>query len=102
MDIEAIGKDQSFNQKGFFYKGILPKVVAGFMELGEHISIREAEDRMRHGCPLLHEHKVTQEGRTSIRIKEVSELDMPTMSNFIDWCIQFTAENLGIIINNER
>jgi hypothetical protein len=30
--------------------------------------------------------------------KEIDELSKPEMSRLIDWCIQFGAENLGIII----
>ena len=71
-------------QKSKFLKVIIPALIRGSEKFGDRYSERMMIEYVIRNCPGV-------EG-------EFEDLDKPDLSRLIDWCIQFGAEHLGVII----
>lgn len=89
IEITFHDQDASVLTKVYFNRVIIPAFQRGFRALGDLRSIREWEIWIVAECP-------------DTQGKEYDNLSQKEMSQLIDWCKQYAAENLGICIEDSH
>jgi hypothetical protein len=85
IEVTTFEEDSTELQKSKFKNVIIPALIRGGEKFGDRYSERMMIEYVIRNCPGV-------EG-------EFEELSKPDLSLLIDWCIQFGAEQLGVIIH---
>jgi hypothetical protein len=85
MEITVFEPESTELQRTYLKKVVIQALIRGSEKLGDRYSDRMMEEYVLRNCP-------------GVEGKEIDELSKPEMSRLIDWCVQFGAENLGIVI----
>jgi len=103
IELKKIGKEPSDQQRGYYWAVVLPAIKKGLYELGNdhykdlndiHIFMK---DELGHYD--IQEIKVKEHIISAKKYKSVGkEGDREETSKYLDACIRWAAENLGIVI----
>ncbi len=87
MEIELCDPDASTVAKAYFNHVIVPAFQRGFKALGDPMSEFQVKVFILGECPYV----------TTIKFDQIGKQEL---SNAIDWCKQYAAENLGVCIED--
>lgn len=86
--IEIQPTEPTDKQKAYYWGYIVPEVQGALMEIGEVKTKEQTDAYLRSLCPICE----NDEGR----VREFGDLDVAEVGGYLDWVMQFAAEELHL------
>ena len=106
---EAAAHNSSELQLAYYFNYIVPTIQTALYELGERMNEKKVDEWLRQQCPSIFEKFIppTKEQAKQgylgcTEIKEIRDLSISEMSDYLDWLKQYAAENLSVYIEDPR
>mgnify|MGYP001774202919 CR=1 FL=1 len=106
---DAAAPGSSELQLAYYYNYIVPTIQTALYELGERMNEKKVDEWLRQQCPSIFEtfipptkEQAEQGYLGCTETKEIRDLSVSEMSDYLDWLKQFAAENLYVYIEDPR
>ncbi len=98
---EIVSKKNSARMTAYYYAEVLPKIMKGFQEMGQHHNKASMEQELKKYVTTLHYSVINGED-INHHEREFNDLDFEEKKQHIAECIQFASEQLGVIIQEPK
>lgn len=102
MEVRVYPKGSTRSQRGYYWRKIVPDCRQKFWEMGDPVTLKETDMRLRMDSPICSRPHNTEDGRVVEAVVPVESLSKFEMIQHIDHVRQYAAVNLGLHIEDPK
>ena len=109
VEFEAAAHGSSELQLAYYYKYVIPAIQIALYDTGERMNAKQVDQWLREQCPSIFERFIPATDEQAERgymgcteTKDVRDLSVAEMAEYLAWIKQFAAENLYVYIEDPR